>query len=106
MTSGPHLTSVFVLILAVKRRKRKMGIYNLVPKKKAKALKQQVHYLCLYFYSSDLRPTHRQSAIKKCVQIIFLDNLQIEQGKKQRDEGWGLRCILGSPSSLGLLQLI
>lgn len=41
MTSGPHLTSVFVLILAVKRRKRKMGIYNLVPKKKAKALKQQ-----------------------------------------------------------------
>ncbi|XP_077943450.1 histone-lysine N-methyltransferase EHMT1a [Gasterosteus aculeatus] len=26
---------------AVKRRKRKMGIYNLVPKKKAKALKQQ-----------------------------------------------------------------
>lgn len=30
-----------LLFLAVKRKKRKMGMYNLVPKKKAKALKQQ-----------------------------------------------------------------
>lgn len=30
-----------LLFLVVKRKKRKMGMYNLVPKKKAKALKQQ-----------------------------------------------------------------
>lgn len=40
-SSGLHLTVLCVLVLAVKRKKRKMGMYNLVPKKKAKALKQQ-----------------------------------------------------------------
>lgn len=51
LTSGLHLTSLCVLFLAVKRKKRKMGMYNLVPKKKVKALKQQEKaglFICLF----------------------------------------------------------
>lgn len=39
-----------LLFLAVKRKKRKMGMYNLVPKKKAKALKQRDKAGAFYLY--------------------------------------------------------